>query len=579
MHWRQKVDYWLETLGDEDPLKIDLLKNLSNEKLMEDSFYKDLAFGTGGIRSVMGPGSNRLNVYTVRKSALGLAQYILDQDDDAKTRGVVIAYDSRHLSQEFALEAAKTIGRQGVQVYLFDELRPTPLLSFAVRHLNAYAGIIITASHNPPAYNGIKMYGQDGAQLPPAAVDSMVGYLEQIESELLIEAADEKQLKKSGLLRYIGEKVDLAYIQALRTIQLDKKAQPKDLSIVFTALHGTATKPVKKAFSALGFNDVIFVKEQSFPDGNFSTVKSPNPEDAAAFDMAIQYGKESNSDILLATDPDADRLGVAVKNDLNEYVLLTGNQMGAILIQYMLEQKKLAGNLQEDGCIIKTIVTTELASAIATNYGIKTIDTLTGFKFIAEKINEFKQFNSHTFLFGYEESYGFLIGDFVRDKDAIQAAVFISEAAAYYKNQGKSLYKILTGLFEKFGYYKEETRSITLEGKNGAEQIERIMTSFRDEPPGTINSIPVIKIEDYFKRESLDIVTGEKAEINLPKSDVLKYKLEDGSSICIRPSGTEPKCKFYFAVKGKTAESANERLSELVKAVCNSTCDLALHSI
>ncbi|MHA6261277.1 phospho-sugar mutase [Sporosarcina sp. CAU 1771] len=567
MQWKQKMNHWIEQLPKEDNLRLELLQNLQDEKRMEDSFYKDLAFGTGGMRGVMGPGTNRLNIYTVRKAAYGLAQYIQGQGEEAKKRGVAIAYDSRHLSLEFALEVAKTVGYQGIQVYLFEDLRPTPLLSFAVRHLLAYAGVVITASHNPPEYNGLKMYGEDGAQLPPEAADVIVNYMQQAESELEIEVADEKQLEKNGLLTYIGEEVDQAYIRALQSIKLDKSAKQKDLSIVFTALHGTATEPMRQALSSFGFTDVTFVKEQSVPDGDFSTVKSPNPEEAAAFELAIQYGKENNADLLLATDPDADRLGVAVKNESNEYVLLTGNQIGALMIQYILEQKQKVGTLPRNGVVMKTIVTTELATAIASKYGIETINTLTGFKFIAEKIQEFEQTNEQTFLFGYEESYGFLIGDFVRDKDAVQAAVFIAEVAAYYKAKGKSLYDVLHNLFEEFGYYIEETRSITLEGKDGAEKITRIMGDFRTNPPTNIHGIQVVRIEDYSTSESVDTRTNRTSEIDLPKSDVLKYVFEDGSWVCIRPSGTEPKCKFYFAVTGETESEAKEKLSKLADVI------------
>ena len=567
MQWKLKLDHWLTQLPEGDPLKLELHRNQTDEKLMEDCFYKGLEFGTGGMRGIMGPGTNRLNIYTVRKAAYGLSQYIKEQGEIAMARGIVIAYDSRYMSREFALEVAKTAGKEGIQVYLYEDLRPTPLLSFAVRYLHAFAGVMITASHNPPEYNGLKVYGEDGAQLPPEAADTVVSYIERTESELLIEVADEGQLVKDGLLTYIGEKVDQAYMNALGAIQLDTTSNKEDLSIVFTALHGTGTEPARQAFSLFGFTDVTFVEEQCVPDLNFSTVKSPNPEEAAAFELSIAYGKKNNADILLATDPDADRLGVAVKDEQGEYMLLTGNQMGALMIQYLLEQKQMTGTLPGNGVVMKTIVTTELARAIANKYGLETLDMLTGFKFIAEKINEFEQTKEHTFLFGFEESYGFLISEFVRDKDAIQAAVFIAEAASFYKSQGKSLVAVLNDLYDEFGYYIEATRSITLKGKDGAEEIARIMESFRNEPSLQLNGIQVIEIEDYKTNIATELPSGIKSLIELPKADVLKYKLEDGSWVCIRPSGTEPKCKFYFAAKGETEEQTKVKLTGLEEVI------------
>lgn len=565
MQWKMKLDHWLQQLPEEDPLKIELESNQSNEKLMEDCFYKELEFGTGGMRGIMGPGTNCLNIYTVRKAAYGLSQYIKDQGQEAMARGIAISYDTRHLSKEFALEVAKTVGAEGIQVYLFDKYRPTPLLSFAVRHLNTYAGVMITASHNPPEYNGLKMYGEDGAQLPPDAADVIIDYMNQVRSELLIEVAEVKQLEKDRLLTYIGKDVDEAYIHELESLKPSDSEDDKDLSIVFTALHGTATETVHAAFSAFGFTNVKHVLEQSEADPNFTTVELPNPEEADAFRLAIQYGKENDAELLLATDPDADRLGVAVKDEKGEYVLLTGNQIGAIMIQYLLHQKLVEGTLPVNGVVMKTIVTTELARAITENYGLETMDTLTGFKFIAEKTQEFEQTKEYTFLFGFEESYGFLIGDFVRDKDAIQAAVFITEAAAFYKSQFQSLFEVLNDLYEEYGYYIEETHSMTLEGKDGAEQIERIMESFRSHPPLHIGGIQITVIENYMTSVATELPLGIKSSIELPKADVLKFKLEDDSWICIRPSGTEPKIKFYFGVKGETSEIAGNKLKKLKK--------------
>ncbi|MFS0647146.1 phospho-sugar mutase [Siminovitchia sp. 179-K 8D1 HS] len=568
MAWRSKVDHWIKTLPQHDALWEELVSRLEDEKHLEDCFYKELEFGTGGMRGVLGPGTNRMNIYTVRKAAAGLARYIVQQGEEAMKRGVAISYDCRHMSPEFALEVAKTVGHFGVKAYLCESLRTTPVLSFAVRYLQSYAGVMITASHNPPEYNGFKVYGEDGGQLPPEASDTIIGYIREIDCELTLEVADEKDLLDQGLLTYIGEKIDRAYLDQLVSIQLNRNVVENagnDLSIVFTPLHGTANQPVRDGLAAFGFKHVTVVKEQELPDPNFSTVKSPNPEEHAAFEWAIRYGEEVNADILLATDPDADRLGVAVKNPEGKYVVLTGNQTGALMLHYLLEQK--AEDLPSNGVVIKTIVTSEIGRAIASSFGVKTLDVLTGFKFIGEKIKEFEQTGEHTFLFGYEESYGYLIGDFVRDKDAVQSAVFAAEVAAYYKAQGKSLYDGLMELYEKYGYYQESLQSLTLKGKDGAEQIGRILESFREDPPVEVAGVNVSEVEDYEKGESFYIETGMKSLIELPKSNVLKFKLADGSWFCVRPSGTEPKCKFYFGVKGETLEDAREKLGALESAV------------
>ncbi|KAB7707364.1 phospho-sugar mutase [Bacillus aerolatus] len=566
MSWKEKADQWLSHEALDEGLKDRLLAIQEDDKLLEDSFYKELEFGTGGMRGELGPGTNRMNIYTVRKAAEGLARYIVEQGEEAMMRGVVIAYDCRHMSPEFALEVAKAVGKHGVQAYVFEELRPTPVLSFAVCYLHAYAGVVITASHNPPKYNGFKVYGEDGGQIPPAAADVIISYVQEAGSELAIEAGDEQELLEKGLLTYIGEPVDRAYIDALKSIQLNRQAS-KDLSIVFTPLHGTANKPVCAGLEAFGFKNVTIVKEQELPDSNFSTVQSPNPEEHVAFELAIRYGKEIDADILMGTDPDADRLGVAVKNHEGEYVVLTGNQVGALMLHYLLEQKQQNGTLPDNGVVLKTIVTSEIGRAIAADFGVTTMDTLTGFKFIGEKIKQFEQTSEHTFLFGYEESYGYLIGDFVRDKDAVQSAVFAAEVAAYYKAQGKSLYDGLIEIFEKYGFYQESLSSLTLKGKDGAEQIASILEKFRHEPPESMNGIPLIAMEDYAASECTDVRTGFKASIDLPKSNVLKFKLADGSWVCVRPSGTEPKVKFYFAVKGESMADSKEKLSSLEKEV------------
>ncbi|MCJ7842436.1 phospho-sugar mutase [Lederbergia sp. NSJ-179] len=579
MMWREKFEQWMGNDALDSKLKEQLERMEKDEKQLEDSFYKELEFGTGGMRGELGPGTNRMNIYTVRKAAEGLAKYIEDQGEEAKTRGVVVSYDSRHMSPEFALEVAKTVGKHGIQAYVFESLRPTPLLSFAVRYLHAYAGVMITASHNPPEYNGLKVYGEDGGQLPPKPADELIGYVRQAGHELEIEVADEKQLVEQGLLIFIGDKIDQAYRNALQPIHLNEEAiqkAGKDLKIVFTPLHGTANLPVREGLKAFGFENVTVVKEQELPDANFSTVTSPNPEEHAAFELAIQYGEKLDADILLGADPDADRLGVAVKNSQGEFTVLTGNQVGALMADYILTQKQQKKELPQNGVIIKTIVTSEIGRAIANSFGISCLDTLTGFKFIGEKIKEFEKTKEHQFLFGYEESYGYLIGDFVRDKDAVQAAIFTAEIAAYYKMKGKSLYEGLMGIFEKYGFYQESLQSLTRKGKEGAEQIASILEAFRLNPPQSIAGVQVAVLEDYAISEAIDVRTGEKTQIELPKSNVLKFTLEDGSWFCLRPSGTEPKIKFYFAVKGdsmeesiKKREKLETEVMELVQAFVN----------
>lgn len=565
MDYKKLAEKWSNFENLEQNLKAQLTELQTNEKLIEDSFYKHLEFGTGGMRGELGPGVNRMNIYTVRKAAEGLGKYIVEQGKEAMDRGVAIAYDSRHQSPEFALEVAKVVGKLGVKSYVFEELRPTPVLSFAVRYLHTFAGVVITASHNPPEYNGFKAYGEDGGQLPPEAADTIIKYVNAVEDELTIEVLEEKELLEKGLLTYIGEEVDAAYVEKLKTIQLNQLPVAKDLKIVFTPLHGTANKPVRAGLAAFGFENVTVVKEQELPDANFSTVKSPNPEEHAAFEIAIGYGKEIDADILLGTDPDADRLGVAVKDLNGEYTVLTGNQLGALMLEYLLHEKTEKGILPENGIVIKTIVTSEIGRTIASAYDIPTLDTLTGFKFIGEKIKEFEHTGQHTFLFGYEESYGYLIGDFVRDKDAVQSAIFAAEVAAYYKAKGLTLYEGLLEIFKKYGFYQEGLESLTLKGKDGAEQIAYIMDTFRKAPIDEINGLKVVAVEDYYTSKKIAGLT--ESLIDLPKSNVIKYYLEDGSWFCLRPSGTEPKAKFYFSVTSPSLEESTNKLNELKTGV------------
>ncbi|MGG3956717.1 phospho-sugar mutase [Bhargavaea massiliensis] len=567
MTWKIIYERWKEAQLDEE-LRSHLKQLEKDEKLLEDCFYKTLEFGTGGMRGEIGPGTNRMNIYTVRKASAGLARYIESFGEEAKKRGVVIAYDSRHKSQQFAMEAAKTLATHGIQTYVFDELRPTPELSFAVRHLRAFSGIVITASHNPPEYNGYKVYGEDGAQLPPRIADVVIEYVNAIENEWELAVEQEDVLREKGLIQIIGAEIDDAYIEKLKTISLRPElANEVDVKVVFTPLHGTANKLVQRGLKEFGYEHVFVVKEQEQPDPNFSTVKSPNPEEHAAFELAIQLGKQVDADVLIATDPDADRLGIAVKNEQGEYIVLTGNQTGGLLLHYILSQKKEKGILPPNGIVFKTIVTSEFGRAIAKSFGIETMDTLTGFKFIGEKIKQYEQTGEYVFQFGYEESYGYLIGDFARDKDAIQAALLAVEVCAFYKKQDRSLYEALMQLFEQYGYYQEGLRSLTLKGKEGAERIESLLATFRSEPPNVIANRRVVIREDYKTNERVYVETGKKETIDLPKSNVLKYVLEDGSWFCVRPSGTEPKMKFYFGVKGQTLTEAKTKLEQLETAV------------
>jgi len=503
-----------------------------------------------------------MNIYTVRKAAEGLAHYMNEVGQEAKERGVAIAYDSRHKSAEFALEVAKTIGRHGIRAYLFDELRPTPELSFAVRYLEAYAGVMITASHNPSIYNGFKLYGEDGSQITPDAAEKIICNINQIEDELQIPVMEEEALIQQGLLVYVGETIDEAYLKQLETISLHKQAKT-DIKIVYSPLHGTGNKLVQEGLKRLGFSNVTVVKEQELPDPDFSTVASPNPEEHDAFKLAIAYGEKVDADLLIATDPDADRLGVAVKNEEGQYVILTGNQIGAILIHYLIRQKREQGTLAENSLVLKSIVTSEMGVAIAKSFGVQAEDTLTGFKYIAEKIEECSQKQENEFLFGYEESYGFLIRDFVRDKDAVQAAVMVAEVTAFYKEKGMSLYDGLLSLYDQFGYFQESIKSLTLKGKEGAALIEAMMNDFRQQVPAEIAGVKVVAVEDYQSSERYDLMAKEKTKLVLPKSNVLKFYCENGSWFCLRPSGTEPKMKFYFAVCGQSQADSQQLLQEL----------------
>lgn len=539
-----------------DDLQQELEQIKKDEKLLEDHFYQYVKFGTGGMRGVVGVGTNRMNIYTIRRAAVGLAQYVCEGGLEAKTRGVVIAYDTRHFSKEFALETAKVLGAYGVHSYVFSESRPTPELSFAVRYLYAYAGVVITASHNPKQYNGFKVYGADGAQLVPAGVDAIVSNMEKIEDIFAIKVAD---FKAYG--QFILENIDVAYQSAL--LRLKEQSVKQDMKLVYTPLHGAGLVPVCEGLKAFGFDEVHVVEAQAVQDGAFPTVSYPNPEEPAAFEMAMAIGHEVGADLLLATDPDADRLGVAVRNGA-KYELLTGNQLGALLLHYILQTKQLQGKLPDNGVMIKTIVTSELGAKIASAYGVETVNTLTGFKYIAEKIAQYEQSAAKTYLFGYEESYGYLIEPFVRDKDAVQVALKVAEMASFYEIQGKTLLDALEDLYKQFGYYQEALISKVFEGKLGQEQMMQLIDSIRQNPPTEISGIAVTLVEDYLTGFAT-AASGETRMLDLPKENVLKFILEDGSWIAIRPSGTEPKCKYYFGVTGESAGKAAERLELLKK--------------
>lgn len=564
MNWQSMYEKWMQFEELDKGLR-EQLKTTTDEATLEDMFYKELEFGTGGMRGLIGAGTNRMNKYTVRKASSGLARYIAENGEEAKARGVVIAYDSRHYSAKFAMEAAKTLGNEGIHVYLFDGVRTTPELSFAVRFLHAFAGIVITASHNPAAYNGFKVYGSDGAQFASHDADVITGYVDAIDNALEIPVATEEKLQANGLLAMIGATVDNAYHERLQELIVNPEhiqAVANDFRIVYTPLHGTGNIPVMRALREAGFSNVDIVEEQAAPDGSFPTVEFPNPEEPAAFRLAMEYGEKLDADLLLATDPDADRVGIAVKNGA-EYELLTGNQIGALLMHYLITEKQAQGTLPENGAVLKTIVTSELGRDIAEAHGLTSIDTLTGFKYISEKIKQFETSGEHEFLLGYEESYGYLIGDFVRDKDAVQTCLLISEAAASYHKKGMTLADALEEIFKMYGYYKEGLTSLTLEGRAGVEKISAMLEAFRAQPPEVFAGKNVLVREDYESKERVDVTNGSVENITLPTSNVLKYKLADGAWVCVRPSGTEPKIKFYFGVKEASREKSEAVLNAL----------------
>lgn len=549
-----------------DDLREELQSIAGNMTEIEERFYQYVQFGTGGMRGLLGVGTNRMNVYTIRRVAYGLARYVLSFGEEAKKRGVAIAYDTRHFSYAFAVETACVLGALGVRSFVFSESRPTPELSFAVRYLGAAAGVVITASHNPKSYNGFKVYGEDGAQLTAAGADAIVSYTDEIKDLFVIKSSNFEELQLDGVSTFVLDEIDTAYQDNLVYLQERSDAEvSNDLHIVYTPLHGAGLVPVTQGLATLGFSKVTVVAEQAVQDGAFPTVQYPNPEEMSAFELAIDIGKEKNAALLLATDPDADRLGVAVR-DGDDYTLLTGNQLGALLLQYILQARSEKGTLALNSVMLKTIVTSELGAAVAESFGVATVNTLTGFKYIAEKIEQFEQTGEHSFVFGYEESYGYLIQNFVRDKDAVQVALVTAEMAGYYAKQGKTLLQALDDVYEQFGYYKEALVSKVFEGQVGQKQMQEMVESFRANIPITLAGVKVVRVEDYLSSEA-KLADGSIEVLALPKENVLKFVLADNSWVAIRPSGTEPKCKIYFGVIGKSSDEATNKLLQLQQAI------------
>ena len=563
MSYQKNYQKWVDFAELPDYLRQDL-ENM-DEKTKEDAFYKNLEFGTAGMRGLIGAGTNRINIYVVRQATEGLARLIESKGGNEKERGVAIAYDSRHFSPEFAFESAAVLAKHGIKSYVFESLRPTPELSFAVRHLNCFAGIMVTASHNPAPFNGYKVYGEDGGQMPPHDADALTTYIRAIENPFAVEVADVEAEKASGLIEVIGEAVDVEYLKEVKDVNINPaliEEFGKDMKIVYTPLHGTGEMLARRALAQAGFDSVQVVEAQATADPDFSTVKSPNPESQAAFALAEELGRQVGADVLVATDPDADRVGVEVLQKDGSYLNLSGNQIGAIMAKYILEAHKNAGTLPENAALCKSIVSTDLVTKIAESYGATMFNVLTGFKFIAEKIQEFEEKHNHTYMMGFEESFGYLIKPFVRDKDAIQAVLVVAELAAYYRSRGLTLADGIEEIYKEYGYYAEKTISVTLSGVDGAEQIKSIMAKFRNNAPKEWNATAITVVED-FKAQTATAADGTVTNLTTPPSDVLKYTLADGSWIAVRPSGTEPKIKFYIAVVGETNEESQAKIANI----------------
>lgn len=574
MDANEQYNFWCKSQAIDPATKAQLQKIKDNPAEIVDRFYKDLAFGTGGLRGRMGAGTNRMNIYTVRKATQGLADAVLSENGAGK--GVAIAYDSRNMSPEFAEEAALCLCANHIKTYIFDSLRPTPMLSFAVRELGCMAGIVITASHNPPEYNGYKVYWEDGAQITYPKDDEIIDHVNAVKSFEQMKTMENDAARASGLYHVIGSEIDDRYMAALKKSVQNPAVigtQAKNLEIVYSPLHGTGNKPVRRILKELGFEHVHIVEEQAGADGNFPTVKSPNPEDPAAFALALKLAQKTHADIVLLTDPDADRLGVAVKHKYGEYITLSGNMTGMIMCDYLLEQKKHKGLLPQNGAIVTTIVSTKMAQAVADYYHVHLIETLTGFKYIGEQIKFFEQNQLHEYLFGFEESYGYLVGTHARDKDAVEAVMILCEAAAYYKSLGVTLWDQMQLIYKKYGYYKEGLATVTMEGEQGARRIAAIIEKLRVHPPEKIGAYEVDCFKDYRQGTATTFPGKTTAKIDLPKSNVLYFELSKGAKgakcawCCVRPSGTEPKIKIYTGVKGDTLQGASEELDALTKSI------------
>ena len=566
MTYTENYQKWLDFAELPDYLREELVA--MDEKTKEDAFYTNLEFGTAGMRGIIGAGTNRINIYVVRQATEGLAKLIETKGEDVKKRGVAIAYDSRHFSPEFAFESAQVLAKHGIKAYVFESLRPTPELSFAVRYLGTFAGIMVTASHNPSSFNGYKVYGEDGGQMPPADADALTDFIRAIEDPFAIELADLEESKTSGLIEVIGEAVDAEYLKEVKDVNINQKLideYGKDMKIVYTPLHGTGEMLARRALAQANFDSVQVVEAQAVPDPDFSTVKSPNPENQEAFALAEELGRKVDADVLVATDPDADRLGVEIRQSDGSYRNLSGNQIGAIIAKYILEAHKTAGTLPENAALAKSIVSTELVTKIAESYGATMFNVLTGFKFIAEKIQEFEEKHNHTYMFGFEESFGYLIKPFVRDKDAIQAVLIVAEIAAYYRSRGLTLADGIEEIYKEYGYFAEKTISVTLSGVDGAAEIKKIMDKFRDNAPAQFNTTDIVKTEDFLAQTATSANGVEK--LTTPPSNVLKYTLADDSWIAVRPSGTEPKIKFYIATVGTDLADAEAKIANIEKEI------------
>ena len=567
MTYQESYNKWLASDQLPDYLRQEL--EGMDETTKEDAFYTNLEFGTAGMRGYIGAGTNRINIFVVRQATEGLAKLVESKGEEAKKRGVAIAYDTRHFSPEFAFESAQVLAAHGIKSYVFESLRPTPELSFAVRHYNAIAGIMVTASHNPKEFNGYKVYGEDGGQMPPADASALTDYIRGIEDPFSVTLADLEESKSSGLITVLGEETDRLYLDELKTININHDLiaeYGKDMKIVYTPLHGTGEMLARRSLAEAGFESVQIVESQATVDPDFSTVASPNPESQAAFALAEELGREIDADVLLATDPDADRVGVEVRQADGSYWNLSGNQIGALIAKYVLEAHKTAGTLPTNAALAKSIVSTELVTKIAESYGATMFNVLTGFKFIAEKIQEFEETGNYTYMFGFEESFGYLIKPFVRDKDAIQAVLMVAEIAAYYRSRGLTLADGIDEIFKEYGYFAEKTISVTLSGKDGAEQIKAIMAKFRENAPEQFNKTDIALFEDFAEQKAVAL-DGTRTELTTPPSDVLKYTLTDDSWFAVRPSGTEPKIKFYIATVGETLEEANQKVANIEKEI------------